>query len=200
MKRVILCVGCLLLVADTGEAVAGVVLGDETPVDHPMIGFESFAEGDGVASLDFGLLAGTVTGQSQRMSSIIEGTDGDGAIAGEGERFWKLMGGTTTIDFGGVQLDGFGFTYSDLEWTTLSVRVDGVEVAALSGSNPNRTDTFAYLAENGESFGEVSFTWIGNQGDGVGFDALWVSPHSVPVPAVGLLPLAMFARRRRQPR
>lgn len=165
------------------------------------LGFESIAAGSTMTALDFGDgVVASVSTTGNISNQIFSQTDGYGAVAAEGDRFWKLAGGTTTIDFGTTALVGLEFIYSDLEWATLVLQFDNGAEVWLTDSNSGQPRLFGYSADAGNPFSSVSITWRGTQNDGVGFDVVQVA--TIPSPGTGPLFAAagLLAIRRRRTR
>jgi len=180
----------------TTLASAAVVLDPAT--DTAMQDFEGLAAGQRVTTIDFGSVTAAVT-HNGRTNGLYSVHDGYGAVAADGQMFWKLAGGTATLDFGDAELTAFGFWYSDLEWATLRVTA-GSRVVDLTDSNSRRPKRFDIAAVEGETFSTVSLEFIGHQNDGIGFDGLSIQSLDVPAPAgvaaLGLATLAASRRRR----
>ncbi len=186
-----------------GFAHADIISQDASTFDFSgtqSIGFEGFKPGSTVQSLDFGGLPATVSfsGRSPLSNNIFQTTDGFGAIAHEGDNFWKVRADHMRIDFGDERLTEFGFFYSDLEWSDLRITFGNAGSFLLSDDNSNETDFFAFKADHNEAFGFVTFEWTDDT-DGVGFDNMFVK--SVPAPgAFALLAgsgVVLTIRRRR---
>lgn len=184
-------------------AVAGVTFSDELTYNADaapvfVTGFEGLALGGPVTQivLDGGLVADvTSNGRENRIEDF---TDGHGAVAHEGERFWKIRGNQHTLDFRGVQLDAFGFWYSDKESATIQVRFDNGDAFELTDRNSGRTTFFGYSAGESGSFGSVTFEWVNGNHDGLGLDNF--SASAVPTPGATALLAAggLLATRRRR--
>ena len=162
-------------------------------------GFEDLSAGHRVTTLDFGAISAEVTHTNGRTNRVFSGRDGHGAVAADGDMFWKLAGGTVEIDFGAAALSEFGFWYSDLEWATLRVTA-GSRVVDIQDRNPNTPKRFDISALGGETFSSVTLEFVGHQNDGVGFDGMTVTRASVPAPsaAAALAVTGLVASRRRR--
>lgn len=174
---------------------------DRPAQDFVGLGFEGSAPGGAITTLEFGGgIVGTVTTAGNITNRVLSQADGYGAVAAEGDRFWKLAGGTTTIDFGSTDLVGLEFMYSDLEWATLVLQFDNGAEVWLQDSNSGKPRLFGYAADVGNPFSSVSITWSGIQNDGVGFDVVQVA--AIPSPGTGPLFAAagLLAIRRRRTR
>lgn len=163
------------------------------------LGFEDSRVGTKVSALDFGDIAASVT-HAGGHNQIHRRHDGHGAVAAEGDHFWKVIGGSMVLDFGEERLTGISFWYSDLEWATLRVRFDD-DAFSLKDSNSRDPRFFSYTAAEGVDFSRVSFEWVGHNNDGIGFDGFSVSRATIPAPAGALALTALAAcatiRRRR---
>lgn len=195
------------LVASAGASVVpngGIVFEDEAAFEQAAApafwtGLEGLTAGDAVTTLDFGdgLIAEVVS--DAPFNRVISGRDGYGAIAHEGDLFWKLARGSTTLDFGNQQLDAFGFWFSDKESATVMVSFDNGDSFELTRRNPNRTDFFGYQAGDAGSFSWVTFSWLTNNNDGVGFDnfsAVVIPSPGVPVAVLAAAGMVVMRRRR----
>ncbi len=164
------------------------------------LGFEDYRVGAKVTALDFGDVAASVT-HAGRHNKIHRLHDGHGAVAAEGDNFWKVIGGSMTLDFGTERLSGISFWYSDLEWATLRIRFDD-DAFDLRDSNSRDPRFFSYTAAQGADFSRVNFEWIGHSNDGIGFDGFSVTRATIPAPAGALALTALAAcatiRRRRE--
>ncbi len=162
------------------------------------LGFENYTVGAKVTALDFGDIAATVT-HAGKHNKIHRNHDGHGAVAAEGQNFWKVIGGSMTLDFGTERLSGISFWYSDLEWATLNIRFDD-DAFALRDSNSRNPRFFSYTAADGADFSRVSFEWVGHNNDGIGFDGFSVNRATIPTPAgaLALTALAAYTTRRRR--
>lgn len=162
-------------------------------------GFEDMTPGTTVEAVDFGFdLVAQVSTSNNISNRIFSVTDNYGAVAGEGENFWKLAGGTTTLDFGQTRLHAIEFLYSDLEWTTLSFEFDNGSAFTFRDSNSMTPKLLGYEADQGNPFRRVSITWVGKQNDGVGFDNMSIAAVPSPAGLALLTPVAFaFTRRRR---
>ncbi|MEM7629265.1 MAG: hypothetical protein AAF356_07570 [Planctomycetota bacterium] len=196
--------GAAALTLTASFASAGVTFSDVLAFESDaapahLTGFEGLALGGPVTSIDLGDgLVGAVTTNAVE-NRIEDETDGHGAVAHAGERFWKIRGNTTTIDFGGARLDAFGFWYSDKESATIMVRFDTGDAFELTDRNSGRTTFFGYAAGEGGSFGSVSFEWERGNHDGLGLDGLSASLVPTPGAAALLLPgVALVGARRRR--
>lgn len=162
-------------------------------------GFEDRDAGTSVSSIDFGFdLIASVTTSNNIANRIFSVTDGHGAVAAEGDKFWKLAGGTTTLDFGETKLRGIEFMYSDLEWTTLSFAFDNGDTFTFNDSNSGNPRLLGFAGSRDNPFQSVSITWVGTQNDGVGIDQLAIAPVPAPTGLAALAPLALFGLRRRR--
>jgi len=165
--------------------------------------FESLALGAPPAGFAFDstLQAGVAT--SGAMENRIEHlTDGHGAIAADGDRFWKLRGGSATISLSGPAVNAFGFHYSDLEQATL-------RVSALNGAfqpfdlDDDNSDANHFIGVIGTAdIDAVRIEWMASHGDGVGIDGLRFG-HAAVIPTprsitLGLAGFALFAWPRRR--
>jgi Ca2+-binding RTX toxin-like protein len=150
--------------------------------DALMYGFEDAAVGSTPTELDFGNgVVATITSNGVGASTIIHRDDGHGAVAAEGDRFWKLMGGETRLDFS-QPVTEVSFQYSDFEaWNDITITAGGKTID-LSTINPGRNDLVTITADAGESIADLTFTWSGSS-DGIGIDAITVAPvASMAVP------------------
>jgi len=170
-----------------------------TLTDWQVESFESEPAGFSIVSLSVGTLRTpwTVT-STARENEVIDTTDGHGAIAHDGSKFWKLRAGVTRIDFGGELVSAFGFHYSDLEGADIRITLHGDtdQEYVLDDRNPNETDFLGLLSD--ERFSAASLEWVHSQGDGVGFDRV-MTGRAVPEPGsmlMGVAGLAMIVRRR----
>ena len=162
-------------------------------------GFEDRQAGTTVSSIDFGFdLIASVTTSNNISNHIFSVTDGYGAVAAEGDKFWKLAGGTTTLDFGQTKLRGIEFMYSDLEWTTLSFEFDNGNSFTFRDSNSMDPRLLGFAGTRDNPFQSVSITWVGTQNDGVGIDQLAIAPVPAPAGLAALAPLALLGTRRRR--
>jgi len=191
------------LAASSVAAVGDVVY--DSPEDRPeltfhRVGFEDVSVGEAINEIDFGAgITASVSTSNNVANEVFAETDGYGAVQAEGERFWKLSGGETVLDFGQAELSAFEFMYSDLEWTTLAMDFGDTGTVELRDSNSGSPKLFGFQAEDGETFSTVSLRWRGRQNDGVGFDSVGVA--GIPTPgSMGLLAaaggLALVRRRR----
>jgi len=173
---------------------------DRPDISFRTIGFEDVAPGSAIRTLDFGgNISAIVTTERNISNQVFEQTDGFGAVQAEGDRFWKLAGGRTTIDFGSTRLGAFEFMYSDLEWTTLELDFGDAGSTTLRDSNSRDPKLYGFVAPPGQDFSKVTLTWNGKQNDGIGFDSVGVA--AIPSPgSIGLLAaggLIAVGRRRR---
>ncbi len=187
----------------TSSALADIILRDDSGVDFSGASFASFdsmAAGSNVSSLDFGGIPATVTfpGRTPISNEIVQASDGFGAVGLDGSNFWKVRAESVRIDFGDARLSEFGFSYSDLEWSDLTITFGNVGQYVLSDSNPGRNEFFAYQAAPGEVFGFVTIQWSDDT-DGVGFDGMYA--RQIPAPggaAFAALVMGLaFSRRSR---
>lgn len=210
-RTAMMAAGLATLLAASGAASAGVTFSDEQTMLDALPGrpvfVETFESMHGMAPVygwDFGGgLPVTVTSNGGIREDRIEHvTDNHGAIAHEGTEFWKIRGGSRTIDFGGAMLDGFGFYYSDMEAAVLSITfhgTDGDEVALLDDDNSGSTAFLGY--RSGSPFDAVTISWNHHNGDGVGIDRMVAVTTPIPTPGAGLLAGAAFLLiGRRRPR
>ena len=146
--------------------------------------FESMGSG-AVASLSFGgAMAASATTVGAFENTVLDNSDGFGAVSLGPGKFWKLRAGTTTIDFGSTW-DAFGFWYSDLEGATLMVSVPDLGLTtALDDDNSGVNHFFGVRSD--APFSSVTIAWSGNSGDGVGLDDMVVG-RAVPAPGSGAL-------------
>ncbi|MEM9352032.1 MAG: cadherin domain-containing protein, partial [Planctomycetota bacterium] len=152
----------------------GSLIGEPEPMSY---GFESDAVGSPLTSLDFGDgVTASVTQVGGQQNAIIEHADGYGAVAGEGDRFWKIAGGETSLGFS-QPLTEISFQVSDVEWGDVTVSAGGVEIPLPTG-NSGGTDVVTITAPEGETFDTITFTWNSpsGQNDGVGIDGIVVTP------------------------
>ncbi len=177
---------CAATLAAT-TASAGVVFNDAAEFAAQtgawdLAGFESSSAGERVTAISFesGLIA-SVTSDAP-VNRIIDTHDGYGAIAAEGDMFWKLRGGSTTLSFGDAPLSAFGFWYSDKEQADVAVSFDTGESFDLTDRNPHRATFFGFAADDGNAIRSVTFRWDSSQNDGVGFDGLTAA--RIPAPPV----------------
>ncbi|MEM7756237.1 MAG: hypothetical protein AAF297_11440 [Planctomycetota bacterium] len=180
-------------------AAAGPVFSEAEMASLDRVGFENADVGAAVISLDFGNVAATVSQTGGEINRIYRQHDGHGAVSGEGELFWKLLGGRTDIDFGGVELEAFGFWYSDLEWDTLRITA-GESVFDLVDSNSRNPKWFEIESTPGQTFSMVSLEFFGPRRDGVGFDGLTARVATIPSPtpaaALAVAGVLVAGRRR----
>ncbi len=151
----------------------GSLIFDTEPLSY---GFENDPIGSSLSTLDFGSgVTAAITQVDGRVNQIFEGTDGYGAVAGEGDRFWKIAGGQTTLDFS-RPLTEISFRVSDVEWGQVTVSSGGEEIPLPTG-NANSSDIVTITAPEGQTFDSVRFTWnnASGQNDGVGLDAFVVT-------------------------
>ncbi|MAY74347.1 MAG: hypothetical protein CMJ31_06400 [Phycisphaerae bacterium] len=181
------------------SAPAGVVTDSSTMIMDNAIGFETLALNTPITSLDFGDgLVANVTAGSGAINRVFNRHDGHGAVSYEGEMAWKIANGPFTFDFGASQVDTFGFWYSDLEWADLHISFDGAPAVVLSDNNSRNPKFWAFEADPGESFSNVTITFTGHN-DGVGIDGIFAA--AVPPPGaaavMGVAGALTFSRRRR---
>jgi hypothetical protein len=164
-------------------------------------GFEGYQAGAPVQQLMFGDISATVTfgNTSPLYNQIIQGGDGLGVVAHEGDNTWRLSANMVQIDFGDARLSQFGFYYSDLEWSSLKLTFGAVGSTTLEDWNSYNSAFFAYTTAPGHAFGSVTMEWSDDT-DGVGFDNMFVAlvpaPGAVAMVAIaGGLPLL----RRKRP-
>jgi hypothetical protein len=164
-------------------------------------GFEDFAVGAPVQTIQFGDVAATVSfsGRAPLTNQIVHGADGFGAVAYEGDQFWRLRADRVHLNFGEARLTQFGFFYSDLEWSDLKLTFGHLEGSyTLTDWNDGTNSFFSYTAAPGEVFGSVTIEWTDDT-DSVGFDNMFVT--LVPTPgAVAMVAVAggLFLSRRRR--
>ncbi len=193
----------LIAGASASFANADIIQQDDTGynfVGTQSFGFDAAQAGSTVQNLDFGGLPATVSfaGRSPLSNQVFSGGDGFGAVGLDGSNFWKLRADHVRIDFGDERLTEFGFYYSDLEWSDITLNFGNVGSFVLSDSNPNENNFFSYQAGPGEVFGFVTLEWSDDT-DGVGFDGFFARQ----VPAPGAFALLAFSgglvltRRRR---
>lgn len=183
------------LVFGAGAATAGVVHNDEATLlqtmDHWVI--EDFENASGaVSGMDFGSAMGAQVVTSGVHENRIETTtDGHGAWAYEGDRFWKLRGGASTLELGG-DYQGFGFWYSDIEGAKLHITFHGDSdvTVELTGHNSNGHDFFGF-SDIATSFDAVTIEWTTKQGDGIGIDRMIAGTFDVPAPGAAALAVGM---------
>lgn len=186
-----------------GIAHADIISQDASSFDFTgtqSVGFENFDARSAVRTLDFNGLPATVSFSGRRPLSneIVQQSDGYGALAYEGDQFWKVRADHMHIDFGDERLSEFGFFYSDLEWSDLRITFGNAGSFLLSDSNSNKNNFFAFKAGPQEAFGSITFDWTDDT-DGVGFDNMFVK--SVPTPgAFALLAFSggIITHRRRR--
>jgi len=168
--------------------------------------FESKRVGDPVTELDFRAgLDVPVTGVGNKHNKIHSITDGYGAFAHDGEKFWKVIRGSVTLDFSEHAFDAFGFWFSDLEWTTLLVTVrdaGGESDTVIDDRNPGQPLFWGIINDN--PIQSVTLTWTTDHRDGIGFDGMTLGATAIqpaiPAPAsLGLLAAAsLWSARRRK--
>jgi len=195
---------CLTVAGMAQAAVAGIIGGTGPEAERLPFGFEEIAAGERVTNLSFGDVSAVVTGEGRGEDRVVLDTDGFGAVASEGRRFWKLRGGTTTIRFD-RQLASFGFWFSDLERGNIEIRFGSLGAERLAGRNPGRSTELVYRSPDGLGFDTVELSWISGSSDGIGLDGITATPLAgVPAPGAGvLLGAAVFGSmrsRRRQAR
>lgn len=194
----------LPLLVLAGSAHADIIQFDPGTIDFTPArfnGFENFTVGSPVHALQFGDVSATVSfsGRPPITNQIVHQQDGFGAIAHEGDQFWRLRSDRMRIDFGEARITQFGFFYSDLEWSDLKLTFGHVGSYTLSDWNDGTNSFFSYTAAPGESFGSVTIEWTDDT-DSVGFDTMFVT--FVPTPgAVAMVAVAsgLFLTRRRRP-
>ncbi|MEM9082007.1 MAG: hypothetical protein AAGB34_00315 [Planctomycetota bacterium] len=154
--------------------------------------FESNNPGTSITSLDFEGEEAQVTTHYARQNRVHAVTDNHGAIAHEGDNFWKLSSASVTIEFT-QQTTGFGFYYSDLEKVGLIVTIDNDEnrSTTLIDRNPNTTDFFA--VSDDQAFSSITITWTRQTNDGVGFDNIAIATPQQLLPTPGATALLATA-------
>ena len=140
-------------------------------------GFEDLEPGTTPGQIDFGNgVTAEIEQSGTRMSQIIEQDDGYGAVSAEGDNFWKIQGGETTLNFS-EPVNEVSFNYSDVESGDVVVVVNDRTIELETG-NSDRNDRITISAEPGETIENISLVWRGNHGDGVGIDAIEIVSDS----------------------
>lgn len=111
---------------------------------------------------------------------------------------WRLQENYTELWFIGAELRSFGLTYEDIGGGGVSVVIDGVEAAHLSGDG-----SVTFETDQGSPFHLIEFIWVDGVVGRAMFDGFWVSTAAltaVPAPGVALSVLggAFVATRRRR--
>lgn len=173
--------------------------------------FETAKVGKPVTELDFGANFNLpVSTQGVTHNKIHSFSDGFGAVNHDGERFWKIIRGATTIDLASlderlIQIDSIAFYYSDLEWSDIDITLhhdDGTQTYRLDDHNPKVAKFLGLTAD--KPFHAVTFQWTKDKNDGVGFDRMMLGATAlhpaVPAPAtIGLATLgALLTVKRRR--
>jgi hypothetical protein len=200
--------GALAAFAGTDRAHGAVMYSDSAAFDAAMDrvhidGFDAMVVGDAPNFLTFdGFITADVHASGASENLVVLHADGHGALAADGDRFWKLRGGTTTLTLSGLAVNAFGFFYSDLEQATLRISsVDGVfDPVDLDDDNAGVNRFFGLRADG--PIGAVTIKWMSSSGDGVGIDGLRFG-HAAVIPAprslpLGLAGMAIFAWPRRR--
>lgn len=165
--------------------------------------FESLALGAPPTSfvIDSALQASIVT--SGAMENRVESlADGYGAVAADGDRFWKLRGGSATISLAGPVVNAFGFHYSDLEQATLRISALNGAFQPFDLDDDNTSVNHFIGVIGGAGIDAVRIEWLASHGDGVGIDGLRFGHAAViPTPrsiSLGLAGFAVLAWPRRR--
>lgn len=152
-----------------------------------------------------GELTVTLDASGTKENRIERVSDGFGAVAADGQGFWKLRGGSVTLTASGPEVNAFGFFYSDLERATLRISAPNgaIDPILLTDDNPNANRFFGVIA--GAPLDDIRIEWMSNEGDGVGIDAMRFgstaagvvvpAPRSITLGLAGLLLLALPQRR-----
>lgn len=178
-----------------GGASAGVVHTTESGLTQTVNRWvvEDFEDKSGaVTTLTFGSeMSAPVVTKGVQENVVKTTTDGHGAWAYEGDRFWKLRAGATMLDLGGWYT-GFGFWYSDLEGAQLDITFHGDTdvTVTLTDKNPNAHAFFGYSDVAG-AFSAVTIEWASKSGDGIGLDRMMLGSYALPAPGAASLAIGL---------